>query len=302
MPENRLLKAESDVTSLAFSKDGRSLATFSRDGDIRVWNIASSSVTQTFKRDKGDSSPSFLAARGQFALIGSDGQAKIRDLESGAVIRSLQLPAPKVSGLSSTEDGKTLAGGGKDPASVSANLLRVWDSDGKQRFQVPAGIGGLSAMIFSPDGQTLIAAAYDTDVRVWNARNGELVKVMEDMTVAMFDLAYSPDGKLLAAAGVDRTIYLWDAKAWKLLRTITGQPEMISALEFSPDGKFLVTGGMNEMAFGAPVKVIVWDVASGKPVRTEEAEHRVNTVAFSPDGKWFAAADGSKLVKLWAVR
>ena len=302
MPENRVLKADSEVSSLAFSKDGRSLATFSRDGDIRVWNIASGSVTQTFKRDKGDSNPSFLATRSQFALIGSDGQAKIRDLESGAVIRSLPLPAPRVSGLTSTEDGKTLAGGGKDPASASANLLRVWDSEGKQRFQVPAGIGGLSAMTFSPDGQTLIAAAYDTDVRVWNARNGELLKVMEDMTVSMFDLAYSPDGKLLAAAGVDRIIYLWDAKAWKLLRTITGQPEMISALEFSPDGKFLVTGGMNEMAFGAPVKVIVWEVASGKPVRTEEAEHRVNTVAYSPDGKWFAAADGSKNVKVWAVQ
>ena len=59
---------------------------------------------------------------------------------------------------------------------------------------------------------------------------------------------------------------------------------------------------MNEMAFGAPVKVMIWDVASGKPVRTEEAEHRVNTVAFSPDGKWFAAADGSKNVKIWAMR
>ena len=53
MPEIRVLKAESEVGSLAFSKDGRSLATFSRDGDIRVWNIASGSVTQTFQRDKG---------------------------------------------------------------------------------------------------------------------------------------------------------------------------------------------------------------------------------------------------------
>ena len=302
MSENRVLLAESEVTSLAFSKDGQSLATFSRDGDIRVWNIAAGSVSQTFKREKGDSNPSFLAARGQFALIGSDGNARIHDLEGGAVIRSLNVAAPKISGLASAEDGKTLAGGGKDGVSASANLVRVWDADGQQRFQVPAGIGGLSSMTFSPDGQTLVASAYDTDVRVWNARNGELVKLIEDMTVSMFDLAFSPDGKYLAAAGVDRTIYLWDAKQWKLLRKITGQPEMISALEFSPDSKFLVTGGMNEMAFGAPVKVIVWNIASGRPVRTEEAEHRVNTVAFSPDGKWFAAADGSKNVKLWAVR
>ncbi len=302
MADDRILKADSEVTSLAFSKDGKSLATFSRDGDIRLWDIQTGSVTRTHKRDKGDSAPTFLAARGQFGLIGSDDKAKIRDIESGATLRSLDMPAPRISTLASTEDGKTIAGSGRDPNSASSNLMRVWEADGKQRFQVPAGIGGLAALTFSPDGQTIVASAYDTDVRVWNARNGELLKVIEEMTVAMFELAFSPDGKQLAAAGVDRTIYLWDAKAWRLIRKIDGQPETISAMEFSPDGKLLVTGGMNEMAFMAPVKVIVWDVASGKPVRTVEAEHRVNSATFSPDGKWFAAADSSKNVKVWAVR
>ena len=301
--EGKVFKAESEVTSLAFSKDGKSLATFGRDGDIRLIDIQSGLVTKTHKRGEGEGNPEFLAARGQFAAIGKDGTAKIRDLESGATIYSLAIEGPRVSRIASTEDGKTIAGGSRDSESASGNLVRVWDvADGKPHFKVPAGIGGLSAMTFSPDGQTLVASAYDTDMRVWNARNGELMKVVEDMTVSMFDLAYSPDGKHLAAAGVDRTIYLWDAKAWRLVRKFTGQPEMISAMEFSPDGKLLVTGGMNEMAFTAPVKVIVWDVATGQAVRTVEAEHRVNAATFSPDGKWFAAADGSKNVKLWAVR
>ena len=303
MPEDRVWKAESEVTSLTFSKDGKSIAAFGRDGDIRLYDTQSRSVTKSHKREQGDGNPMFLAARGQFAAIGKDGSAKIRDLDSGATIYSLAIDGPRVSKIASTEDGKTIAGGGHDADSASGNLVRVWDvADGKQHFKVPAGIGGLSAMTFSPDGRTLVASAYDTDMRVWNARNGELLKVVEDMTVSMFDLAYSPDGKHLAAAGVDRTIYLWDAKAWRLLCKITGQPEMISAMEFSPDGKLLVTGGMNEMAFTAPVKVIVWEDASGKPLRTVEAEHRVNAATFSPDGKWFAAADGSKNVKLWAVR
>ena len=302
MPEDRVLKAESEVVSLAFSQDGKSLAGLGRDGAIRVFDVQSGSVTKSHKREQGDGNPMFLAALGKFAAIGKDGIAKIRDLESGATIYSIAMAGPRVSTIASTLDGKTIAGGGPDPKSASGNLVRVWDADGTQHFQVPAGIGGLSAMTFSPDGQSLVASAYDTDMRVWNARNGELVKVVEDMTVSMFDLAYSPDGKHLAAAGVDRTIYLWDAKAWRLLHKITGQPEMISAMEFSPDGKLLVTGGMNEMAFTAPVKVIVWNVVSGKPVRTVEAEHRVNAATFSPDGKWFAAADGSKNLKVWAVR
>ncbi|MFN7923324.1 MAG: hypothetical protein U0Q16_24695 [Bryobacteraceae bacterium] len=299
MAETLVLKSDNDVAQIAFTKDGKSLAAFSSAG-IQIWNLASKSVVKTIAREKGESEPTFLDARGQYSVVGREG-AKIRDLESGAVIRSLAITGPRAARVISTMDGGALAAGSRDDASTSANLMRVWDAGGKQRFQVPAGIGGLSAMVFSPDGEWLVAAAYDTDVRVWNARNGELAKVVGEMTVSMFDLAFSPDGTMLAAAGVDRTVYLWDAKNWKLLRTITGQPEMISALEFSPDGKRLVTGGMNELAFGAPVKVIVWDVASGKALRTEQAEHRVATVAFSPDGKWFAAADRSRNIKLWAM-
>lgn len=302
MAEDRVFKVDAEVTSVTFSKDGKSLATLGRDGNIRLLDIQSGAAGKSHQRGEGDGSPVFLAARGQFGVVGKDGAVRICDIDTGATVRTLKIPAPRVSSLASTLDGTAVSSGGPDGASASGNLVRVWESDGKQRFQVPAGIGGLSAMAFSPDGQTLVASAYDTDVRVWNARNGELLKVIDEMTVSMFKLAYSPDGKQLAAAGVDRTIYLWDAKAWRLSRKITGQPEMISALEFSPDGRLLVTGGMNELAFGAPVKVIVWDASSGKQLRSVDAEHRVTAAAFSPDNKWFAAADGSRNVKLWAVR
>jgi WD40 repeat protein len=114
-------------------------------------------------------------------------------------------------------------------------------------------------------------------------------------------LSFSPDGKYMAAAGVDRIIYLWDTSAWKLVKKISGQPEMISALEFSPDGRRIATGGMNELAFGAGVKVMVWDVGTGKPVRTMDAEHRVGSVTFSHDGRLVAAADMDKTISIWAV-
>ena len=164
-----------------------------------------------------------------------------------------------------------------------------------------AWLGGMSALTFSPDGKLLVGAAYDTDLRIWNGQNGELVRVVSDMTGSMFALAFSPDGKLLAAAGVDRAVYLFDTKTWAVVRKITEQPEMISALAFSPDGQRIVTGGMNELLFGSPVKVMVWETASGKALHTFDAEHRVTAAAFSPDGAWVAAADGSKSIKLWAA-
>ncbi len=297
---DRVLQADGEISSVAFTRDG-GLAAMGRDGKIRVWDLKSGALSKTIDKEKGEAGTTFLAARGQFAVIGEDGRIKIRDLSSGDVVRQWAGPTPRAGGFVSTGDGKSLAGSGRPYAGSSENLVRVWNADGREKFKVPAGIGGVSAMAFSPDGETLVAAAYDTDVRVWSARNGELKRLVEEMTVSMFELAFSPDGKLLAAAGVDRIIYLWDTKTWKLVRKITGQPEMISAMDFSPDGKLIVTGGMNEMAFGAPVKVILWDVATGKPVRTMGADHRAAGAVFSPDGKMVAVADYDKTISIWAV-
>jgi WD40 repeat protein len=137
---------------------------------------------------------------------------------------------------------------------------------------------------------------------VWDARTGELQRIISEMKLAMFTMAYSPDGKYLATAGADRTIYLWDTQSWKTVRQITGQPETIRAIRFSPDGTLLVTGGMNELNFASPVKVVLWDFASGRQLHSWTAEHMVQGLAFSPDGKRVAVADGTKSVKLLAVR
>jgi len=126
--------------------------------------------------------------------------------------------------------------------------------------------------------------------------------LIEELPVAMFGIAFSPDGENLAAAGVDRIVYIWDSKTWKLVRKFTGQAEMISSLAYSPDGRYLATGGFNEITQAHPVSILIWDVASGKPVKTLPAPHRVSSVAFSPDGTMLAAAAGDKNVRLWKVR
>src|SRR5437667_449038 len=130
------------------------------------------------------------------------------------------------------------------------------------------GICGTSSLAFSPDGSVLAAGSWDTNLRAWNTRNGELLALIEELPVAMFGIAFSPDGKTLATAGVNRIVYLWDSKTWKLARKFVGQPEMISALAYSPDGRFLATGGFNDITQAHPVSILIWDVGTGKTVRT----------------------------------
>ncbi|MBL8219391.1 MAG: PD40 domain-containing protein, partial [Bryobacterales bacterium] len=179
--------------------------------------------------------------------------------------------------------------------------IRVWDEMGKQRFAASAGIGGTSALAISPDGQIVVASSYDTDVRAYSTRNGELLKRIDQLLVAVFAMQFSPDGKYLATAGVDRTVYLWDTKTWQVAKKITGQPEMIRSLSFSPDGRYLLTGGFSVLTTRHPVEVILWEVATGKMMRRIPAPNAVGSVAFSPDGMTMAAAFGGKNVNLWSI-
>lgn len=290
-------------TGVRFSRDGRSLAVLGENRQVRVWDLAAARFTLTVE-PRPEEVFVFLPASGNpCATIATNGTCRVHDMEGGNVIASGKLPVSTKFGgaMASTADGELFAVAGGDPKTTSGNLIQVLDRSGKPRFEVSAGLGGVSSMAFSQDGGTLAAVGYDADVRVWDARTGAPRHVIEGLKVAMFDTAFSPDGKFLATAGADRTVYLWDTQSWKLARKITGQPETISVVRFSPDGRTLVTGGLNERNFNAPTQVILWNLASGRKIQSWTAEHAVWSLSYSPDGEQIAVADGTKSVKLLAV-
>ncbi len=137
-----------------------------------------------------------------------------------------------------------------------------------------------------------MAGSYDTNLRAWSSRNGELLRLIEETPVATFAAVYSPDGKTLATAVADRVVYLWGAKTFRMKSKLPHQPEMISSHADSPDSRLLITGGFSAITNRAPVKVMIWDVATAKMVRSMDAPHQVSSVAFSNDGA-LAAANGS---------
>ena len=260
------LDSESAVNTVAFVDAGKSVAGSCADGKVRVWDAATGKLQRTIAKE--DLKPPYSAV---------------------------------VAGLSTSADGALKATSQIPNKQTSENLVTVRDASGSKKFEVPAGIGGMSFLGFSPDASALVGASYDADFRVWNVRNGELVRKVDELPVSMFAMSFSPDGKLLATAGVDRIVYLWDTKTWKLARKLAGHGEMISALAFSADGKRIVTGGFREITQAAPVKIVLWDSASGKMLRSFDAPRRVSSTAFSPDGKWIAAAFRDKTIQIFAA-
>lgn len=296
--QERTLTSEGDVRAVAFSKDGATVYAICNDNKLRQWDARTGALKSATAFTPGERAIGWSG--GLIAFGGKQGVA-IADATSGARVRQIPTGGRQFPLMAVAPDGTAVAGSARVEGNSRDEIMRLWDASGKERFATASGIGGVSAMAISPDGALLAAGSWDTNVRVWSTKNGELVKLIDELPVAVFAVAFTPDGSSLAAAGVDRSVYVWNAKTWKLERKLTGQPEMISALAFSADGKSLATGGFNDITMKHPVSVLVWDFATGKARKTFAAPHRVTTVALSPDGRMLAAAGGDKAVRLWSV-
>ena len=289
---DRTLTSDAPPGVVFFSADGKSLSSRCRDNRIRTWDVA----TGALRANKPGGPGSYLLAANLSVNRDSEGGAmQVWDLTEE---RRLQMINGAPTGRTSVSNDRTLIA----TSSAQERSVRVWNlATGAQRLNLPDGLGGASELVFSPDGNTLVSANYDNDIRIWNTKSGELVRRIEEMTGAMFAAAFTPDGSRLIMAGLDETVYIWDARSFQLLRKWKGHGETIAALAVSPDSRTLVTGGFDVITTRNPVKVAIWDLESGKIVRTIASPHRVISLAFSPDGKWLALTSGDNEVSMWKL-
>lgn len=197
----------------------------------------------------------------------------------------------EIMSIAYSPDGKRLASAG-----VSGEI-RVWDvADGKLLVKLPAGSG--ETVLFTPDSKGLICDGTTEGLALRDASTGHVVRNFGKRTrpSRRFNTAFSnncialsPDGTILVEPGQDEII-LWQVADGKRLHALSDVPRAICALAFSPDGKTLA-GGTHMGDYDNPV--YLWDVATGRLLRQTQTKSLrwVHAIAFSHDGKSFAAAD-----------
>ncbi len=266
------------VLSLAFSRDGKHLATGSQDNAAKVWEVASGdeeasfdvkySVTgvafspdarllftgswggQVWEIDSGIRQRHFESHTGFVTCIGTakdgkrlitgslDGSAKVFDLESGQEIWSLE-HGGQVNCLAVSRDGKRLATGGD-------TRIKTWDlSSGKETESFEAEL--VNGLVFGTDSDTLFSAHGDKIVRQWDLKTGKVTGALKGHTDKVLSLAISPDGKTLLSGGADHTVRFWKLPAGEEAGVLNAHDGTVNAVSLSPDGKLIATAGSDKL-------------------------------------------------------
>jgi WD40 repeat protein/serine/threonine protein kinase len=285
-----LLGHTGPVWSVAFSPDGKTLATGSDDATLRFWDAATGRETDSLP---GHNSPVLLVAfahSGKF-LLSSGGDSVLRLWD--AVTHQEQAALPHHGGnvrrAPISPDDRTVAVGS------STQGVELWDLKARSiRRTLAGGHGTILPIAFAPNGRTLATGDTSGLIRFWDPATGDEQASFRGDPLGLRALAFAPDGATLASAGTgDRDVKLWDVAARQTLATLTGYENDVLNLAFSPDGRRLATGSRDG-------KVKIWDVPSARLLVTLAA-HRssVWSVAFSPDGRTLATAGEDRVGRLW---
>jgi WD40 repeat protein/serine/threonine protein kinase len=314
------------VGDMAYSPDGKKLASGWGDGSVRLWDAQTGKPLFVIR---GHSSPIIsLAFRPDGKHLASasydDETVRVWDAQTGQEPLTLKLDSSSSfssSGAVITSDAKGVAVAEAWGTSIpfgkinknKGRTIKIWDiQTGKELKTLKDDSLGIGHLAFRPDGKQMAATSMVSgpkdrldNVKVWDLETDKELMSFEGGP-ALFTLAFSADSKLLAGAGMFREpgkegatakvkVKVWDAQTGKELHVFEGASSAI----FSPDGKRLAGAGFfGESGKGRTGKVKVWDAQTGKELFAVEGSGPI----FSADGKRLATVPGwggPLSVKVW---
>jgi WD40 repeat protein/transcriptional regulator with XRE-family HTH domain len=276
------------VYAVAFSPDGRTLATGGLDNTIRLWNVAdpahATPLGEPLTGPEGRVLDVEFSPDGTILAAGS-ADTTVRLWNVQATPRPIGPPlagaAGAVQAVSFRPDGRVLA------AADAAGAAHLWDlhNPGQPRpMSAPLSVPSrVNTVAFTPDGTTLAVGSNDRIVRFWTVPDSAApTPIGEPLNAAIgwvYAIAFSSDSDIIAVANASSTVQLWNWKTRRMIASLP-HPEPVTAVAWQPEDHLLVTNSVDGIAR-------VWTVPGPSIPATDRT---ITTVAFHPHGQLLASA------------
>jgi WD40 repeat protein len=325
---------ETTVSCLAFSPDGRRIASGSYDRTVRLWDVQTgAAVGAPFIGHSYTIRCLAFSPDGQhIASAASDG-IRLWDTVAGTAVIKLLGTKGDITCLLFLLNGQGLYSGsttsiqrwdGKTGEAVHEHMLPHRDvvkclsfspdglrvailsrNDTIQLLDTETGEtvgallvgheGSIQCLSFSPDGLSIASASDDNMIQLWNTETGAAVgDPLLGHTNLIMGLSFSPNGQILASGSDDTTIRLWDAKTGAAMGKPLNHKSLVQCLSFSPDGRILASGGNDDVIY-------LSEFGTGAVVGEQLEEHTawITSLSFSPDGRKVASGSTDQTIRVW---
>ncbi len=233
------------VFGIAFNPSGRTLASGSFDGTVKLWEAASGKLLRSLEEHIDYVRGIVFDPTGRTLASGSDdGTVKLWKVATGKLLHTFQGHGDAIWSVAFDPTGRMLASGFAD------GVVNIWEVASGELLLTPEPHKyGVNSVAFDPTGRTLASGSDDGTVKIWEATSGKLLRTLEVHKGDVNSVAFDPTGRTLASGSDDGTVKLWKVATGKLLRTLEAHTKSVNAVAFSLDGRLLASKSNDETLF-----------------------------------------------------